>query len=91
MATKTSLPEADVSDLVLTHCDDRGDLGRIAWATCNHPAKRNALGVAGKERFIEVMTGVKHDICIARRRWWVRIGPRHSTAPCSSWVARPSR
>ncbi len=58
MATKTPLPEADVSDLVLTHFDDRGDLGRIAWVTFNNPAKRNALGVAGKERVIEVMIGV---------------------------------
>ncbi len=50
-----------MSALVLTHFDDRGDLGRIAWVTFNNPAKRNALGVAGKERFIEVMTGLKHD------------------------------
>ncbi len=48
-------------DLVLTHCDERGAAGRIAWVTFNNPAKRNALGVAGKERFIEVMTSLKHD------------------------------
>ncbi len=48
-------------DLVLLDFDDHGDLGRVARVTFNNPAKRNALGLAGKERFIEVMTGLKHD------------------------------
>lgn len=51
----------DTESLVLTHFDDRGEQGRIAWVTFNNPAKRNALGVAGKERFIDVMTALKHD------------------------------
>ncbi len=49
------------NDLVLTHFDDRGEDGRVAWVTFNNPSKHNALGVAGKERFIEVMTELKHD------------------------------
>lgn len=48
-------------DLILLEYDDRGDAGRIARVTFNNPAKRNALGLAGKERFIEVMTALKHD------------------------------
>ena len=51
----------DTESLVLTHFDDRGEQGRIAWVTFNNPAKRNALGVAGKQRFIDVMTELKHD------------------------------
>lgn len=52
---------ADRDSLILVQFDDRGDQGRIARVTFNNPAKRNALGLAGKERFIEVMTGLKHD------------------------------
>jgi enoyl-CoA hydratase/carnithine racemase len=52
---------ADTESLVLIHFDDRGAQGRIAWVTFNNPAKRNALGVAGKQRFIDVMTELKHD------------------------------
>lgn len=55
----TSNHNAD--DLVLTRFDDRGEDGRVAWVTFNNPAKHNALGVAGKERFIGVMTELKHD------------------------------
>lgn len=47
--------------LILLEYEDRGDAGRIARVTFNNPAKRNALGLAGKERFIEVMTGLRHD------------------------------
>ena len=47
--------------LVKLDFDDRGEAGRIAWVTFNNPAKRNALGLAGKEQFVEVMTGLKHD------------------------------
>lgn len=54
-------PYADRDSLVLVHFDDRGDQGRIAQVTFNNPAKRNALGLAGKEQFIEVMAGLKHD------------------------------
>lgn len=36
------------SDLLLQRIDDRGEAGRIAWLTVNNPARRNALGMAGK-------------------------------------------
>jgi len=52
---------SEASDLILLTYDDRGDAGRIACVTFNNPEKRNALGLAGKERFIEVMTGLRHD------------------------------
>lgn len=48
-------------DLVLVDFDDRGSDGRIARVTFNNPAKRNALGVGGKQRFIDVMTELRHD------------------------------
>jgi enoyl-CoA hydratase/carnithine racemase len=47
--------------LVALRVEDRGAAGRIAWVTFDNPAKRNALGLAGKEQFIEVMTGLRHD------------------------------
>jgi len=47
--------------LILLDYDNRGEYGRIAKITFNNPEKRNALGLAGKERFIEVMTGLRHD------------------------------
>ena len=37
-----------MSDLILTHIDDRGNAGRVAYLTVNNPARRNALGMAGK-------------------------------------------
>lgn len=52
---------SDADALVLLDYDDHGDAGRVARLTFNNPAKRNALGVAGKERFIELMTSIKHD------------------------------
>ena len=57
MATASSVD----SDPVLVDFEDRGADGRIARITFNNPEKRNALGLAGKERFIEVMAGLKHD------------------------------
>ncbi len=51
----------DPSDLVLLDYDDRGADGRIARLTFNNPAKRNALGIEGKQRFIDLMTSIKHD------------------------------
>jgi enoyl-CoA hydratase len=47
--------------LVALRVEDRGDADRIAWVTFDNAAKRNALGLAGKEQFIEVMTGLRHD------------------------------
>lgn len=47
--------------LVALRFEERGDAGRIAWVTFDNPAKRNALGLAGKEQFIEVMGRLRHD------------------------------
>src|SRR6476661_10720025 len=49
------------SNLVTLHYDDRGSGNRVAWVTFNNPEKRNALGLAGKDRFVEIMTGLRHD------------------------------
>ena len=46
---------------VVLQMEERGDAGRIARITFDNPAKRNALGVAGKEQFIEIMAGLRHD------------------------------
>ena len=46
----------EIDDLVLVDFDDRGDAGMVARVTFNNPEKRNALGVGGKQRFINVMT-----------------------------------
>ena len=35
--------------LVALRVEDRGAAGRIAWITFDSPAKRNALGLAGKD------------------------------------------
>ena len=48
-------------DLVLLRYDDRGEAGRVAWVTFNNPVKRNALGLAGKDRFTAIMTSLRHD------------------------------
>ncbi len=49
------------ASLIKLDYDDRGDDGRIAWITFNNPKKHNALGLAGKERFVETMAALKHD------------------------------
>ena len=56
--------DAKIEDLVLVDFDDRGDAGRIARVTFNNPEKRNALGVGGKQRFINVMTELRHDVSL---------------------------
>ncbi|MFT5445111.1 MAG: enoyl-CoA hydratase [Gammaproteobacteria bacterium] len=53
--------QIDTESLVLIDYDDRGEQGRIARITFNNPAKRNALGLAGKERLIDLMAAIKHD------------------------------
>ena len=53
--------ETDIENLVMVDFDDRGRDGRIARVTFNNPQKRNALGVSGKQRFIDVMTELRHD------------------------------
>src|SRR5262245_18420860 len=47
--------------LVALRFEDRGASGRIARITFDNPAKRNALGLAGKEQFIDVMSSLRHD------------------------------
>ena len=47
--------------VVLLDYDDHGAAGRIARVTFNNPAKRNALGLAGKDLFVEILTNLKHD------------------------------
>jgi enoyl-CoA hydratase len=47
-------------DLVLCRLESRGD-GNIAWVTFNNPEQRNAIGTAGKARFIEVMAKLASD------------------------------
>lgn len=42
-----------MSDLLLTRIDDRGPAGRLAYLTVNNPARRNALGIAGKHAIAE--------------------------------------
>jgi enoyl-CoA hydratase/carnithine racemase len=51
----------ETNSLVLVEYGDRGDAGRIARVTFNNPEKRNSLGLAGKQRFVEVMAELKHD------------------------------
>ncbi|HTE79944.1 MAG TPA: enoyl-CoA hydratase-related protein, partial [Reyranella sp.] len=52
------------SNLVTLHYDDRGDGNRVAWVTFNNPEKRNALGLGGKDRFVEIMTSLRHDMSV---------------------------
>ena len=47
--------------LVLLDHDDHGEAGRVARVTFNNPEKRNALGLEGKQLFIDLMASIKHD------------------------------
>jgi enoyl-CoA hydratase len=49
------------TDPVTFHLEDRGAAGHIARLTFDNAARRNALGLAGKRRFAELMTGLRHD------------------------------
>ncbi len=53
------MPEQE--PVVLLDFDDHGAAGRVARVTFNNPAKRNALGLAGKDLFAEILTDLKHD------------------------------
>ena len=55
------MPASPEPALVTLRLDDRGTDGRIAWITFDDPARRNALGLRGKERFTALMTGLRHD------------------------------
>src|SRR5262249_39276672 len=59
MSNYVSDPRAD--PLVALRFEDRGASGRIARITFDNPAKRNALGLSGKDQFIELMTSLRHD------------------------------
>ncbi len=54
-------PERAAHSLVALRFEDRGEAGRIARITFDNPTKRNALGLAGKELFTEIMTALRHD------------------------------
>ena len=47
--------------LVLLTIDDHGEAGKVARLTFNNPTKRNALGVAGKQRVVDLLTSLKHN------------------------------
>lgn len=40
---------------------DRGEAGRVASVTFNRPHQRNAIDQAGKELFVDLMTGLRQD------------------------------
>ena len=49
-----------MTELVRLDWDDRGKAGRIARVVFDNPEKRNALGLEGKRRFIELLTSLRH-------------------------------
>ncbi|MEM7405196.1 MAG: enoyl-CoA hydratase-related protein [Pseudomonadota bacterium] len=57
----TTTADTTPENLVLVHFEDRGDAGRIVRVTFNNEAKRNALGLAGKQRLIDLLAELKHD------------------------------
>jgi enoyl-CoA hydratase/carnithine racemase len=48
-------------NLLLRRIEDRGESGRIAWLTVNNPARRNALGMAGKRAIAAAFTELGRD------------------------------
>jgi enoyl-CoA hydratase len=49
------------NDLVLVRTEDRGDAGRVAHVTANNPAKRNAIGMAGKRALVAAFEKLSCD------------------------------
>jgi enoyl-CoA hydratase/carnithine racemase len=49
------------SQLVLTRIEQRGDAGTIAFLTVNNPARRNALGIAGKRAIAAAFDTLARD------------------------------
>lgn len=47
--------------LLLCRIEDRGEAGRIAWLTVNNPARRNALGMAGKRAIAAAFSELGRD------------------------------
>src|SRR3954468_217245 len=52
---------ADENELVLLRVEDRGDAGRVAYVTANNPARRNAIGMAGKRAIVAAFTRLSAD------------------------------
>lgn len=48
-------------DLLLCRIEDRGEAGCIAWLTVNNPARRNALGIAGKRAIVAAFTELSRN------------------------------
>lgn len=51
---------ADQAELVSTRIEER-DAGRVAWITVSNPARRNALGIAGKRRIAQAFRELAQD------------------------------
>lgn len=50
--------------LVVLNIDDHGAAGQVARLRFNNPIKRNALGVAGKQRVVELLASLKHNAAL---------------------------
>ena len=48
-------------NLVLCRLDDRGETGKVAYVTVNNPAKRNALGIPGKQGIASTFDAIARD------------------------------
>ena len=55
------MPERSTEARVALRIEDRNEGGRIAWVTFDNPTRRNALGRAGKQQFIDAMGSLRHD------------------------------
>jgi enoyl-CoA hydratase len=51
---------AEQAELVSTRIEER-DAGRVAWVTVSNPARRNALGIAGKQRIAQAFRELAQD------------------------------
>jgi enoyl-CoA hydratase len=51
----------DKDDLVLVRTEQRGDAGNVAYVTANNPAKRNAIGMAGKRAIVTAFRQLCED------------------------------
>ena len=51
---------AEQEELVSTRIEER-PAGRVAWVTVSNPARRNALGIAGKQRIAEAFLQLAGD------------------------------
>jgi enoyl-CoA hydratase/carnithine racemase len=58
---KLNKTATESGDLVVIRIDPRGDAGHIAHVTINNPAKRNALGMAGKRAIANAFSSLSQD------------------------------